>query len=187
MVLLTFNWWFSPQRIPELCNSAFMLNFTLSKRRLLEPLPFLEKWGWEYSELQILFFCVENFTQKKIFFLPWRNLYIIFSSRVRQDRILSGKCYMCYHLALIYHLNRRAVALSFAQQCELGRMALVGVSRVPFQLWSTFITLWPWLSHSTFFLCVSTERWEMNRGDMCKIHVLWEKGGCCVNLIVRHE
>lgn len=27
----------------------------------------------------------------------------------------------------------------------------------------------------------------MNRDDICKIHVLWGKGGCCVNLIVRHE
>lgn len=128
-----------------------------------------------------------KFYSKNFFVLPWRNLYIIFSSRVSQDHILSGKCYMCYHLALIYHLNTHAVAMSFTQQCELRRMALDGVSWVPFQHSSTFITLWPWLSHSTFFLCVSTERWEMNKDDMCKIHVLWEKGGCCMNLIVRHE
>lgn len=174
------------KKIPDLCNSAFMLNFTLSKMRLLGPLPSMEKWGWGYSELQTMFFFVEILL-KKFYFSPWRNLYIIFSSRVSQDQILTGKRYMCYHLALIYHLNTHAVAMSFTQQWELQRMALDGVSWVPFQLSSTFITLWPWLSYSTFFLWVSTERWEMNRDDMCKIHVLWEKGGCCVNLIVRHE
>lgn len=115
-----------------------MLNFTLSEMRLLEPLPSLEKWG--YSKLQIFFLFVEILL-KKFFFLPWRNLYIIFSSRVSQDQIRSGKCYMCYHLALIYHLNTHTVAMSFTQQCELGRMALDGVSWVPFQLSSTFITL----------------------------------------------
>lgn len=186
MVLLTFSWWFSLQRIPELCNSAFMLHFTLSKRRLLEPLPSLEKWGWEYSELQILFFFVEILL-KKFFFLPWRNLYIIFSSRVSQDRILSGKCYMCYHLALIYHLNTHAVAMSFTQQCELRRMALVGGVVGSFPALKHFHHTVTLTESLKFFLCVSTERREMNRDDMCKIHVLWEKGGCCVNLIVRHE
>lgn len=173
MVLLTFSWWFSLQRIPELCNSAFMLHFTLSKRRLLEPLPSLGKWGWEYSELQILFFFVEILL-KKFFFLPWRNLYIIFSSRVSQDRILSGKCYMCYHLALIYHLNTHAVAMSFTQQCELRRMALVGVSWVPFQLSSTFITLWPWLSHSNFS-SASPQRGERWTEMTCVKYMFFEK------------
>lgn len=160
----------------------------LSKVKLLEPLPFLEKMreGIFWAS-DLVLFCL-NFAQKKIFFfLPWRNLHIIFSNRVSQEHILSGKHYMCYHLALIYHLNTHAIAMCFTQQCELRRMALDGVSWVPFQLPSTFITLWPWLSHSTFFLWVSTKRREMNRDDMCKIHVLWGKGGCCVNLIVRHE
>lgn len=139
-------------------------------------------------------FCLNLTQQKKrkkrkiFFFLPWRrNRHIIFSNRVSQEHILSGKSYMCYHLALIYHLNTHAIAVRFTQQCELRRMAPDGVSWVPFQIPSTFITLWPWLSHSTFVLWVSTERREKSRDDMCKIHVLWRKGGCCVNLTVRHE
>lgn len=57
MVLLTLIWWSSLERVPEWYDSTSIPN-SLSKMRLLGPLPFLEKWGWEYSGLQILLFFV---------------------------------------------------------------------------------------------------------------------------------
>lgn len=127
-------------------------------------------------------FCL-NELLKKNFFLLWQNLHI-FSNRVSQEHILSGKHYICYRLALTWLKHACACR---AQQCKFMLMALNGVSWVLFRLSSTFITLWPWLSHSAFFLWAFIMRREMNRDDMSKIHVLWGKGGCYANLIVRRE
>lgn len=75
------------------------------------------------SELSL--FCL-NFARKKKILLPWRDLHIIFSNRLSQEPIFSGKHYMCYHLTLIYHLNMHAIAMRLTQPCELVRVALFG-------------------------------------------------------------
>lgn len=77
----------------------------------------------------LILFC-SNFAQK-IFFSPWSNLHIIFSNRVSQERIFSGKHYMCYYLTLIYHLNMHAIAMRLTQPCELVRVAPAGCLGFP--------------------------------------------------------
>ena len=181
MVLLAGIGAFSLERTPEPCRSAFTLHSN-HKARFPEPLATLGNMGVGIVlASDLVRFCLN--CSKNIYFLLWQNLHI-FSNRVSQEHIPSGKRYICYHLALI---SLKHACDCRIQQCKFMRMALDGVSWVPFQLSSTFITLGPWLNHSSFFLWAFIMRRERNRDDMCKIHVLWRKGGCYVNLIVRRE
>lgn len=78
-----------------------------------------------FSASDLVHFCLN--CSKKLFFLLWQNLHI-FSNRVSQECILSGKCYICYHLALISLKHACDCVPSSVNSCSWHWMECLGFS-----------------------------------------------------------